>query len=131
MVFVTPLFAAIFGLMYVFLSFVVIKHRSKHQVSIGSGNNEELKTEIRIHANFSEYVPLCLILLFLLENLTLSSNLAFWLGSLLLLSRVFHVIGMRGGKPRFFFRVAGMLGTFAVILISSLAMLWLYLPISI
>jgi len=130
MVFVTPLFAAIFGLMYLFLSFTVIKHRTRQQISIGSGDNEELKTAIRIHGNFAEYVPLCLILLFLLENLTLSSNLAFWLGSLLLLSRAFHIVGMNGGKPRFFFRVAGMLGTFAVILISSLAMLWLYLPIS-
>jgi len=131
MVFVTPLFAAVLGLMYLALSFAVIKQRSKHKVSIGTGDNEELKTEVRIHGNFAEYVPFCLILMFLLESLTLSSNLAFWMGSLLLISRVCHVIGMRGDKRLFILRVAGMLGTFAVILISSLAMLWVYLPINI
>ena len=130
MVFVTPLFAAIFGLMYLVLSFGVIKYRSKEQVSIGSGDSQELKTAIRIHGNFAEYVPLCLILLFLLENLTLSSNLAFWMGVLLFISRVCHVIGMRS-EQLLTFRVAGMLGTFAVILISSLAILWIYLPVSI
>ena len=97
---------------------------------MGSGGNDDLQTEIRIHGNFIEYVPFCLILLFLLENLTLSSNLTFWLAAVLLLSRVSHVIGMKGGQKLFRFRQVGMIGTFGVILISSLAILWVYLPIS-
>ena len=115
--------------MYLYLSIAVIKQRLKHQVSLGSGENADLEKAIRIHGNFIEYVPFFLILLFLLENLTLSSNLTFWLGAALLASRICHVIGMRDGNL-FRFRQAGMLGTFGVILVSSLTMLWVYLPIS-
>ena len=86
MSFVTPLFASIFALMYLYLSFGVIKFRLKHQVSLGTGEHSDLEKAMRTHGNFAEYVPLCLILLFLLENLTLSTNLAFWLGCLLLVS---------------------------------------------
>ena len=129
MAFITPLFAAILGLMYLYLSICVIKQRLKHQVSLGVGGNSDLEKAIRIHGNFIEYVPFCLVLLFLLENLTLSSSLTFWLGVALLVSRICHVIGMRNGKL-FKFRQAGMLGTFGVILVSSLTMLWVYLPIS-
>ena len=130
MSFVTPLFASIFALMYLYLSFGVIKFRLKHQVSLGTGEHSDLEKAMRTHGNFAEYVPLCLILLFLLENLTLSTNLAFWLGCLLLVARVSHVIGMNNGKL-FKFRQFGMIGTFLVMLISSLAMLWVYLPVSI
>ena len=130
MSFVTPLFASIFALIYLYLSFGVIKFRLNHQVSLGTGEHSDLEKAMRTHGNFAEYVPLCLILLFLLENLTLSTNLAFWLGCLLLVSRVSHAVGMNNSKL-FKCRQFGMIGTFLVLLISSLAMLWVYLPVSI
>ena len=128
---VTPLFAAIFALVYLVLSISVIKLRFKQQVSLGSAGDSELEKEIRIHANFAEYVPLCLLLLYFLETVTLSSRLSFWLGCVLLISRLSHVIGMRNGKDHLIFRQIGVLGTFFVIFVSALALIWIYLPINI
>lgn len=129
--YVTPLFASIFGLMYIVLSIGVIRIRFKQQVSLGSGGLVSLEKEMRIHANFAEYVPLCLLLLFFLETITLSSTIAFWLGCLLLVSRVCHVVGMKNPKDYLICRKAGMIGTFTVILVASLATLWIYLPLNI
>ena len=129
--YVTPLFAAIFGLMYIALSINVVRLRLKKQVSLGTGDIDALEKEIRIHANFAEYVPFTLLLLILHEILTLSSSLVFWLGCLFLISRVCHVIGMKNGKDYLICRKLGMIGTFTVILIASLTTLWVYLPLNI
>ena len=129
--YVTPLFAAIFGLMYIALSVNVVRLRFKKQVSLGTGDIGALEKEIRIHANFAEYVPFTLLLLILHEILTLSSSLVFWLGCLLLISRVCHVIGMKNGKDYFIYRKLGMIGTLTVILLASLSTLWVYLPLNI
>jgi hypothetical protein len=37
-------------------------------VSLGDGGDKELQTWIRAHANFIEYVPLCLILIYTLSS---------------------------------------------------------------
>lgn len=127
---ITPLLAAIFGVMYIILSFGVIRFRFRNQVSLGDGGYSDLKKAIRIHGNFAEYVPFTLLLLYLLEYLSLSGSLVFGLGIALLISRVAHYIGMKN-HSFFRFRQFGMIGTFLVILISSVTILWLYLPVSI
>lgn len=128
---VTPLFAAIFGFIYVLLSFNVIRHRFSKKISIGANGDKPTEVAIRIHANFIEYVPLCLILFYFLELLTLSSSLVVTLGGVLLVARVMHIIGMQ--KPRDFlvFRQIGVLATFGVIILASCALALRYIPISV
>jgi len=121
---ITPLFAAIFGLMYIVLSFGVIRLRLSHHVSIGSGENSDLEKAVRIHGNFAEYVPFSLILLWFLEEIEQSSGLVFGLCIFLLVSRVSHYMGMKNQASLMIFRKLGMIGTFLVILISSLALLY-------
>ena len=72
---ITPLFAAIFGIIYVVLAFGVIKLRFKGQVSLGDGGDEELEKAIRVHGNFAEYVPFTLLLLWFVEQMSLSFGL--------------------------------------------------------
>lgn len=64
---VTPLYAALLGLLLLGLSLVVVRLRRKHRVPTGDGGHADLARAIRVQANFVEYVPLTLLLLFMLE----------------------------------------------------------------
>jgi len=128
---ITPLFAAIFGIMYIALSISVAKRRLKGNISLGTGGNDDLEKAIRVHGNFSEYVPFTLLLLWLLETVSLSHSLVFVLGVVFLVARIAHCIGMLNQDKLLILRKLGMVGTFGVILIASLATLWLYVPVSI
>ena len=61
----SALYAALLGLMFVVLSIKVIKQRRRYQVGIGSKGEATLERAIRVHANFAEYLPFSLLLLFL------------------------------------------------------------------
>lgn len=125
---ITPLFAGIFAIMYVWLSFGVIRHRLNTKISLGDKGDKALQTAVRVHGNFVEYVPISLILFWFLEIVTYSSGLVFVLGCVLLVARCSHVIGLKGMPERMIFRQIGMIATFAVILISSAVLIWHYLP---
>jgi len=126
---ITPLFAAIFAIFYIVLSFKVISHRLNKQISLGSANDKDLETAIRVHGNFSEYVPLALLLMWFLEVIVYSSDLTMMLGCILLFSRFAHVIGLNDMKNKMIYRRVGMLGTFAVILVAAVRLIVHYLPI--
>jgi uncharacterized membrane protein YecN with MAPEG domain len=128
---ITPLFAAIFGLMYMALSLNVVRHRLGTKVSLGDGDNKSLECAIRTHGNFAEYVPFALLLLWFIETLTLSANVVFWLGSLLLIARVAHTFGMFYPKSLIILRQLGVLATFGVIAMASISILQHYMPLSI
>lgn len=129
--FITPLFAAAFGLFYVFLATLVIRLRIQHRVGYGDDQRIDLIKAVRTHANFAEYVPFALILMWILESMTFSSMLVFWLGAALLVGRVLHVFGMLYPKKMMVCRQIGVLTTLAVIVIASVRLLIFYLPASI
>jgi uncharacterized membrane protein YecN with MAPEG domain len=131
MVVITPLFAAIFGLMYVALSFNVVRYRLGTKVSLGAGESSKLERAIRTHGNFIEYVPFVLLLMWFIETLTLSANVVFWLGSILLIARVSHAFGMFYPKQLMILRQLGTLATFGVIIKASISILQHYMPLSI
>lgn len=128
---ITPLFAAIFGLIYIVLSLGVIKVRLGEKVSLGYGESHDLEKASRTHANFAEYVPIALLLMWFLETISLDSMLVFILGSILIFSRLAHVVGMNNPKKFMILRQLGVVGTLSVIIIASIALLWWYLPVSI
>ncbi|MFQ3245680.1 MAG: putative membrane protein YecN with MAPEG domain [Arenicella sp.] len=131
MVVVTPLFAAIFGLMYMALSLNVLRHRRGVEVSLDARESPKLERAIRAHGNFIEYVPFALLLMWFIETLTLSSNVVFWLGSILLIARVSHAFGMYYPKQLLILRQAGTLATLGVIIKASISIFQYYMPLSI
>lgn len=122
---ITPLFAALFAVFYIGLSVYVIRQRLRTQTSLGAGDDPMLERAVRGHANFSEYVPLALLLMWFVEMMTAMTMTVVGLGSLLLAGRTCHLIGML--KPALFkFRQAGMLATFLVLLACALLLVWPY-----
>ncbi len=74
---------------------------------------------MRVHSNFSEYVPLSLLLIYLVEGTAANSVFIHCLGSGLLAGRLSHAYGLSQTNENFKFRVSGMALTFTVILICS------------
>ncbi|WP_421199443.1 MAPEG family protein [Aeromonas enteropelogenes] len=106
MIHITLLYAGLLGLLFLLLSFWVVRRRAQFKVMIGEGEAPELLAAIRTHGNFAEYVPLTLLLMALCE---LVGAGALWLhlgGGMLLAGRVLHAIGMQIPKapnlPRLF-----------------------------
>lgn len=91
---ITSLYAALLGILLVFLSFNVVTRRGRTKVGIGHGDNEYLLKAIRAQANLIEYVPISLILLFLTELNGASFILLNANGIFLVSARVLHAIGL-------------------------------------
>ena len=128
---ITPLFAALFSLLYVALTLNVVRHRFTKRISLGNAGDKATERAVRAHSNFIEYVPLCLLLLYFNEMVTLSSHLVFYLAITLLIGRVMHVIGMLRPYRWMILRQIGMVLTILVIVTSSLSLALRYLPISV
>ncbi|WP_417841872.1 MAPEG family protein [Terasakiella sp.] len=112
--FVTPVYAIILTVMLILLSVRVIKARWRHRVSFHDGGVDELTRAIRSHGNFIEYVPLCLLLMALSElNHALDWTL-YVVGTILLLGRLLHAIGV--AKAILKLRVYGMVLTFTALI---------------
>ena len=132
MLVLTAVFASIFALMFIKLSFNVIALRRKNKVSLGSGGVDALDRAIRAHGNFAEYVPLGLFLMAALELNGAPLELVALLGLILVVGRLFHAKGINEQPPAFTNRVRGMKLTFAALGLLALAnLLWvgyLYFP---
>lgn len=124
---ITALYAAILGLFFLLLSINVVAKRRRFQIGIGSKGEPGLERAIRVHANFAEYVPLALLIMFLAEYSGLAAYYLHILGITLLLARLSHAWGVRQLKEPFKFRIFGMVLTFCVIALSAVAILVLYL----
>jgi uncharacterized membrane protein YecN with MAPEG domain len=64
---ISSFYAALLALLIVWLSLRVIKLRRTKKVRLGDGGEPELQTAIRAQGNATEYIPISLILLALLE----------------------------------------------------------------
>jgi uncharacterized protein len=122
-----PLYAALLALIFVALSVRTLLLRRKYHIGVGSGGNEQLLRASRVHANFAEYVPLTLLLIYLAEVQGASAHFVHVAGIALLIGRVLHAYGVSQVKENFKFRVAGMILTFGSILSAARQLLSAYI----
>ena len=118
---VTPAYAAVLGLIFVALSVRTIRMRRRHRVAVGDSGNAELRRAMRVHANFAEYVPLALLLIFFVEHDGTGTLLVHALGIALLSGRLLHAWGVSQERENFRYRVSGMALTFGTLLTAALA----------
>jgi uncharacterized protein len=120
---IVPTYAAILVLLFVFLSIRVIQMRGSAKIGLGHGGNPAMERLIRVHGNFAEYVPMALLLLAFMEMQSHSRYLIHILCIVLVIARVIHAVGVTPVNEIFQMRVAGVLGTFAVLVIAAIALL--------
>lgn len=116
---ITMLYAGLLGLWQLELSRRVIKLRRSEQIGMGDGGNIALQRRIRAHGNFTEYVPLVLIMIALLENAGAAPWLIHALGAALLIGRVLHGIALSFTQKWMPGRLVGMVLTFFVLAIAG------------
>ena len=114
----TGLFAAALMLMQMVLMGLVIKQRGTSDVLIGDGGVDAMQQAVRAHGNFIENAPTFLIGLALIELMVGANTWVIVMGSVFVLGRLLHAVGMRMttglSMPR-------LIGTIASILVTLVA----------
>lgn len=64
---VTSIYAALAGIIIIVLAFRVVRLRRQERIALGHGDSKHLRRAVRVHANATEYIPVILILMLLLE----------------------------------------------------------------
>jgi uncharacterized protein len=118
------LYAGFLTLLYLFLTFRTIKLRTQNKTSLGDGGHSSLLKAIRVHANFSEYVPLGLLLLFFIESSGVNKPVVHIIGSSLLIARCIHAYGVSQTDEKLIFRQIGMILTIGALAVSSLYLIY-------
>lgn len=80
------------------------------------GGDEILRRRIRAFGNFIEYVPMCVVILAVMEFNQVSARLVWGLGGAFVFGRILHSIGMLTNPHFPAPRILGMLTTYAVLI---------------
>lgn len=79
---------------------------------MGDGGEKQLTQAMRVHANFAEYTPLALLLIYMAEAQGAYALLVHLLCLMLLAGRLSHAYGVSQTMEDFRFRIVGMSSTF-------------------
>ncbi len=119
---ITAVYAALLGLVFLALSVRTLRMRRRLRVAVGDAGHEALLRAMRVHANFAEYVPLSLLLVYFLET-SGRTTLVHAFCIVLLGGRLVHAYGVSRMPENYRYRVAGMAMTFVALAGSALAIL--------
>ena len=120
---ITPLYAAVLALMFIALSVRTLRLRRKHKVAVGDGGKPELLRAMRVHANFAEYTPMTLLLIYMLESMSGPSFVIHALCICLVIGRISHAYGVSKLTENYRYRVFGMSMTFAALGLAAAGLL--------
>ncbi len=112
--------AGILGLLTVALGLNVARMRGRKRVSLGDGGDTELTAAIRAHGNLIEWVPICLLLIWLTHAPYGNLSVAV-LAAVLTVARFFHAGGLLGLVPSG--RVIGAVATTFVLAFASIELI--------
>jgi uncharacterized membrane protein YecN with MAPEG domain len=121
---ITGVFAAVTGILLLFLSAVVVKYRIKYGKDMGITEDRDFEAAVRAHGNLVEYAPLTLLMLGIAELNGVSSGFIYWIGLAFVLGRILHAWGMyqgQGGPHKA--RMVGILLTWLSILVIAVLLL--------
>ncbi|MFN1617423.1 MAPEG family protein [Vibrio rotiferianus] len=122
---ITALYASALALLLIWLAFQVIKQRRSNKIAYADGGVESLQIARSAQSNASEYIPITLILMALLEY---NGALVLWIhlaGIAFVIGRVIHARGILAEDLKG--RVTGMKLTFFT-MIGLVALNLIYLP---
>lgn len=121
-IWITAAYGSGLTLMFLWLSLRVAWRRWSLENYLGDGGDRKLLRLTRVHANFAENVPMCLILMAFAEALGAAPPaLMHGLGASLAAARVFHAYGVAQEPEPIWFRVTGYSMTCAVLCVAALA----------
>jgi uncharacterized membrane protein YecN with MAPEG domain len=102
---ITALYLAVLALLYTVLALQVGRLRQTNRASFGDNDSAQLRSAIRAHANFIEYVPIITLMVAMLEMAGASALRVHLLMGALLVSRLLHPLGMYAKSNTLQFRI--------------------------
>jgi uncharacterized protein len=123
---ITGGYLALLALVYAALAVNVVRLRRQNRAAFGDAGNPGLRSAIRAHAHFAEYVPIIALMMAMLEMSGLPAWRVHLLMGALLVSRLLHPFGMyaKPGTPAFRIgRGGGVTLTLIVLVASAVAIL--------
>ena len=124
---ITSVYLAILALLYTVLAVQVGRLRQRDRAAFGDNGSLRLRSAIRAHANFIEYVPIIALMVAMLEMSGLAAVWVHLLMVALLVSRLLHPLGMYAAPNTTQFRigrVGGITITIILLLACALTILW-------
>ena len=124
---ITATYLAVLALLYTILAVQVGRLRMRDRAAFGDNGSLQLRSAIRAHANFIEYVPIITLMVAMLEMSGLAAAWAHLLMGSLLVSRLLHPLGMYAAPNTLQFRVCrggGITITLILLLACALTILW-------
>jgi len=112
---ITAIYLAVLALLYAALAIQVARLRQRDRASFGDNGSLELRSAIRVHGNFVEYVPIIALMVAMLEMSGLPAT------------RVLHPLGMYAASNTLQFRigrVGGITITFVLLISCAVTILW-------
>jgi uncharacterized protein len=122
---ITLFFVGVLALIQCALTALVIARRLKAKVSLLDGGDKLLTNRMRAHGNFTETVPIAIIMMAFLEMRGIPSVWLWVIGTSLTFGRVLHAVGLMTRKPSWG-RPIGMGLTVAVISLQGVACVWMF-----
>ena len=124
---ITAIYLAVLALLYVGLAIQVARLRQRDRAAFGDNGSRELRSAIRAHANFVEYVPIITLMIAILEMSGLPAMRVHVLMGALLVSRLLHPLGMYAAPNTVQFRigrVGGITITLVLLIACAVMILW-------
>jgi uncharacterized membrane protein YecN with MAPEG domain len=122
----TGLYAAVLGLMALYLGSIPGRMRGKLKISVGDGGYPDMVLAMRRHANFVEWVPLALILIAMLEINGAPKAAIHGFGAALVVFRICHAVGLKKDNIMVPTRLIGAAGTALLIAAASIWLIVIY-----
>ena len=123
---ITGGYLAVLALVYAALAVNVVRLRRANLAAFGDAGNPALRSAIRAHAHFAEYVPIIVLMVAMLEMSGMPGWRVHLLMGALLISRLLHPFGMSARPGTLAFRIGrsgGVTLTLIVLIASAVAIL--------
>src|SRR5262245_2821156 len=121
---ITALYAGLLGFLGLVLASRVVQHRQRHQIALGDEGNEDMQRAMRVFGNFTEYVPMILLLIGFGEMLGAHKWLTHAEGASLLVGRLLHAWGLSQTSGTSMGRLLGVVLSWLTLLVSSATLIW-------
>lgn len=119
---ITALYSGLLAFVFAALSFNVVRLRRTYKLGFGDGDHPSLRSAIRAHANFAEYMPIIILLAASLEILGEKPAIVHAILVALIVARVLHPFGMfaKVGTAQFTLgRVFGTILTNSILVVAA------------
>jgi len=116
---VTGLYAGILAVMMFVLAYMTSARRREAKINLGTGDDEIMERRSRAFGNFTEFVPMLILLMAIFELQGYPTVYVHILGVVTVIGRLFHALGMMGKFTIINGRFAGSVLTYFSLLLAG------------